>query len=602
MKGFGVGHGRCLPIVSCVVVYALFLTPGCSSNVSSTPVTKDVNVPVATLPAVASTDTPSTETPASLVVKKRSAETLRDRVRLTVERMHADAGPRRRRQALWRIRQALLAYEQKLQHMPPGDGQVSKGEPTGLSWRVHLLPFLNETALYEQFHLDEPWDSAGNLPLVERMPKVYGDDALGLSRIHRPLGLKPDDKLLLVDTREDAGEFWTKPGGLGSDATGIPEWIAMRGGDLYAVPSTVTEGGWQAWWKSDHSLDTTSAWMTRFPIVIRDKFVELDTNAGEVASATESLAIPTDSFGVIRLRPRALCAHSLFGKRLKEVMTEPPSGAADGSFPSWLVPYIAQIRGAGAWLRGHHLRFDEIDTLAVVVPSRIFSGPVQSTEGFAVVCTAAGDFDVEALVEAEMESNNGFQYREQGATIGIVDQPRSFAMHFANGRTVLLGGQTLVVKLSEARPEDHALTARIASTRPSPLLLAVDLAPVQRFLQQRPLPFPPAIQEAMPDLMKAEYSILSIDPAADLLLEVTISFREASAATAVQSYLIHHIESLRTRMASRSPAAADDPVSMGMAALMNGVKLQAHGTTLQLTVTRPEEFDALIGALLNVKP
>jgi prepilin-type processing-associated H-X9-DG protein len=42
-----------------------------------------------------------------------------------------------------------------------------------LSWRVALLPFLGQRALYRQFHLDEPWDSAHNLPLADRMPAVF---------------------------------------------------------------------------------------------------------------------------------------------------------------------------------------------------------------------------------------------------------------------------------------------------------------------------------------------------------------------------------------------------------------------------------------------
>ncbi|MEZ6089540.1 MAG: DUF1559 domain-containing protein [Pirellulaceae bacterium] len=45
--------------------------------------------------------------------------------------------------------------------------------PTELSWRVHLLPFIQQRALYEKFHLDEPWDSPHNLPLADSMPEVY---------------------------------------------------------------------------------------------------------------------------------------------------------------------------------------------------------------------------------------------------------------------------------------------------------------------------------------------------------------------------------------------------------------------------------------------
>jgi hypothetical protein len=42
-----------------------------------------------------------------------------------------------------------------------------------LSWRVAILPFLGETELYQQFKLDEPWDSAHNKPLLRKMPRVY---------------------------------------------------------------------------------------------------------------------------------------------------------------------------------------------------------------------------------------------------------------------------------------------------------------------------------------------------------------------------------------------------------------------------------------------
>jgi RNA polymerase sigma factor (sigma-70 family) len=46
------------------------------------------------------------------------------------------------------------------------------GKPL-LSWRVALLPFLDQGALYKEFHLDEPWDSEHNKKLLDRMPSVY---------------------------------------------------------------------------------------------------------------------------------------------------------------------------------------------------------------------------------------------------------------------------------------------------------------------------------------------------------------------------------------------------------------------------------------------
>ncbi len=46
------------------------------------------------------------------------------------------------------------------------------GEPL-YSWRVLVLPFIEQDALYQEFHLDEPWDSPHNLTLLPRMPGTY---------------------------------------------------------------------------------------------------------------------------------------------------------------------------------------------------------------------------------------------------------------------------------------------------------------------------------------------------------------------------------------------------------------------------------------------
>ncbi len=46
------------------------------------------------------------------------------------------------------------------------------GKPL-LSWRVAILQYIGEEALYKQFKMDEPWDSEHNLKLAKNMPKVY---------------------------------------------------------------------------------------------------------------------------------------------------------------------------------------------------------------------------------------------------------------------------------------------------------------------------------------------------------------------------------------------------------------------------------------------
>ena len=41
------------------------------------------------------------------------------------------------------------------------------------SWRVALLPYLEESRLYEQIRLDEPWDSEWNSQFHDQMPAVF---------------------------------------------------------------------------------------------------------------------------------------------------------------------------------------------------------------------------------------------------------------------------------------------------------------------------------------------------------------------------------------------------------------------------------------------
>jgi hypothetical protein len=60
------------------------------------------------------------------------------------------------------------AYEQ----FSPIRQIVKDGKPL-LSWRVQILPFLEEEKLYSQFNRMEPWDSEHNKKLLDKMPKIF---------------------------------------------------------------------------------------------------------------------------------------------------------------------------------------------------------------------------------------------------------------------------------------------------------------------------------------------------------------------------------------------------------------------------------------------
>lgn len=56
--------------------------------------------------------------------------------------------------------------------LPPAAICDKDGKPL-LSWRVAILPFVEEDRLFREFKQNEPWDSPHNIKLLERMPKVY---------------------------------------------------------------------------------------------------------------------------------------------------------------------------------------------------------------------------------------------------------------------------------------------------------------------------------------------------------------------------------------------------------------------------------------------
>jgi prepilin-type processing-associated H-X9-DG protein len=66
---------------------------------------------------------------------------------------------------------ALLSYHATFHSFPPAYVSDAAGKPL-CSWRVLLLPFIDETETYRKFRLNEPWDSRGNLQLVTSLPRA----------------------------------------------------------------------------------------------------------------------------------------------------------------------------------------------------------------------------------------------------------------------------------------------------------------------------------------------------------------------------------------------------------------------------------------------
>jgi hypothetical protein len=148
---------------------------------------------------------------------------------------------------------------------------LGEDETPLLSWRVAILPFLADeaaTALFKEFHLDEPWDSEHNATLIPRMPAVFAGAGLaaetgrtgvllpaapgmafGEGDVLMPLveggraklrGVRPSSlkdglsNTVLIVSVPGEGIPWTKPDDLGVDAV---EFLAtLRQAGIWTVP------------------------------------------------------------------------------------------------------------------------------------------------------------------------------------------------------------------------------------------------------------------------------------------------------------------------------------------------------------------------------
>jgi len=73
---------------------------------------------------------------------------------------------------LRQISLALLNYHDANNAFPPAVKLGPDGK-TPHSWRVAILPFLEELTLYNQYKFDEPWDSENNKKVAAKIPAVF---------------------------------------------------------------------------------------------------------------------------------------------------------------------------------------------------------------------------------------------------------------------------------------------------------------------------------------------------------------------------------------------------------------------------------------------
>ncbi len=120
-----------------------------------------------------------------------------------------------------------------------------------LSWRVHILPYIDQVELYEQFHLNEPWDSPHNKTLLTKMPSIFRSPHSTASSSHTNYlgnatadgifvvpkntltpGVATDDitdgtgnTLLLLEVNDQHSVPWTRPIDFTPTGDDLQDWL-----------------------------------------------------------------------------------------------------------------------------------------------------------------------------------------------------------------------------------------------------------------------------------------------------------------------------------------------------------------------------------------
>lgn len=165
--------------------------------------------------------------------------------------VHSDA-----MRSLKQIALAMHNFHDQWDSFPPLASYDDEGRPL-LSWRVFLLPYLDEPELYERFRFDEPWDSPHNRELIPLMPEVFKSESPALNldgktrfllpvadetpwhgRLGTPIREITDgtsNTIMVLQAGPDRAVTWTQPEDLPIDWENVRAGLDGSGGTFAAT-------------------------------------------------------------------------------------------------------------------------------------------------------------------------------------------------------------------------------------------------------------------------------------------------------------------------------------------------------------------------------
>ncbi|MDB2686992.1 DUF1559 domain-containing protein [Mariniblastus sp.] len=170
---------------------------------------------------------------------------------------------------LRQISLASLNHESAFMRMP-SDGPID-GNEDNFSWRVRILPFIEQNNLYDQIKFDEPWDSDHNKSVLAKTPDVFkspgrdlpegmtvyrgfgGEKGLGVLGGKDGKGARigsisdgTSNTILVAEVPDEMATHWAKPGLLDVSEDVVKEMLKAKDllvtfvdGSTHRIPATI---------------------------------------------------------------------------------------------------------------------------------------------------------------------------------------------------------------------------------------------------------------------------------------------------------------------------------------------------------------------------
>ncbi len=517
---------------------------------------------------------------------------------------------------------ALHNFHDNYSHFPSINSMGNADSKKGLSWRVHLLPYMDETELYNEFHLDEPWNSEHNKTLIERMPATFGRDKDGKTRyqvftgrnVPFQLGKGPairditdgtSNTIAVIMSGEDKADIWTKPGGLPFDN--------KKPGAVLGTVGDTTLALWGDGRVSKVDVKSPSlAWMIQHADgnkIPDSEFAQAEKEAPAVAFTSEPpppLAppaskvdiryIPADALAVMIVQPRRMVEHPVVQKIAEA------ANWTDDSKESFML---------GAAPPDMRDNFDEfsinpllVEDFRVVIGSQILqfdpTNPVKSPAVLAIVRTAA-PYNERALVQNFiMSAWEGIEVRDTGELSYLHNIGKDLSFLPISDREFAVGHENVLKSAfnsaTAATPATPLIKRLTASGNGMFLAASVITPAVREQVQLMAQQAPPQAALFMPYLLQLAGVSLAVDLDAPQLLSLQAQFEKPELAEGLAGMLDAQLSMGKQQFEQMKPLitqgenAAAEPL---MTELVTGLKLVSRGDTVTFTAARPKKLDDL---------